>query len=34
MSIAEILKQNRKIVVVGLSPSPERPSHYVTEYMM
>lgn len=34
MTVAEILKNHRKIAVVGLSPRSERPSHYVTEYML
>ncbi|MBC7691506.1 MAG: CoA-binding protein [Methylotenera sp.] len=32
--IRDILQTNQRITVVGLSPNPDRPSHYVTEYMM
>ncbi len=32
--IAQILKTAKVIVVVGLSPRPDRPSHGVTVYMM
>src|SRR6266403_874146 len=31
--IAELLKQSKTIAVVGLSPSPLRPSHGVSAYM-
>lgn len=31
--IAEILRSNHVIAVVGLSPKPERPSHSVSAYM-
>jgi predicted CoA-binding protein len=34
MDIPTILSRYRKIAVVGLSPSPSRPSHEVTEYMI
>lgn len=34
MSPAEILKSYRKIAVLGISPNPERPSHYVSEHMI
>lgn len=32
-STAEVLRRFRKIAVVGISPNPDRPSHYVSEYM-
>jgi predicted CoA-binding protein len=31
--VAEILRSARRIVVVGLSPKPERPSHGVASYL-
>lgn len=34
LSIPEILTQCRTIAVVGCSPKPERPSHFVARYMM
>lgn len=34
MNTDEILKKYRKLAVVGISPNEDRPSHYVTEYMM
>lgn len=33
-TIRDVLKNYRKIVVVGLSPNPERASHGVTRYMI
>jgi hypothetical protein len=30
----QILKEYRTIAVVGLSPDPERPSNYVSQFMM
>lgn len=30
----EILTRYKKIAVVGISPNPNRPSHYVSEYMI
>ena len=32
-TIEEQLTNSRSIAVVGLSPDPERPSHYVTRYL-
>lgn len=32
-AIAEILRTSRRIAVVGLSPKPERPSHWVAAYL-
>lgn len=34
MKIAEILNRYRKIAVVGISPREDRPSHYVSKYMI
>ncbi len=31
--LIELLKNSKNIAVVGLSPKPERPSHYVAEYL-
>lgn len=32
--IDEILTNTRTVAVVGMSPNPERPSHYVARYLM
>lgn len=32
-NIQEVLKKYKTIAVVGLSPNPERPSHYVAKYL-
>lgn len=32
--IRDVLKKYRKIAVIGISPRAERPSYYVTEYMI
>lgn len=34
MSPAEILRAYRKIAVLGISPNPDRPSHYVSAHMI
>lgn len=34
MTIPEILSRYKKITVVGISPNPDRPSYYVSKYMM
>lgn len=31
--VDQLLTESRVIAVVGLSPKPERPSHYVSEYL-
>lgn len=33
-TISNVLRQEKRITVVGLSPRPERPSHSVTAYMI
>ncbi len=33
VSTTDILRRFRKIAVVGISPNPARPSHYVSAYM-
>ncbi len=33
-SVSDILKSFRKIAVVGISPNTDRPSHYVSKYML
>lgn len=32
-TVRRVLKDYRRVAVVGLSPKPERPSHYVSVYM-
>jgi predicted CoA-binding protein len=34
MTPQEVLRIYKKIAVVGLSPNPDRPSHYVSEHMI
>jgi predicted CoA-binding protein len=34
MTTQEALRLYKKIAVIGLSPNPDRPSHYVSEYMI
>lgn len=34
MNISEILKKYKKITVVGVSANPDRPSHWITEYLI
>lgn len=34
MNTTEILNKYSKIAVLGMSPNPDRPSHYVSEHMI
>ncbi len=33
-NVRHILAKNRKVAVVGISPHPDRPSHWIARYLM